>query len=46
MYIFKDNYGNYCLRFRKQTWKLPAQTVQSALYYVGQHLDTLMRKTA
>jgi hypothetical protein len=39
MYIFKDLNGNWRLRFRGEEWLLPARTVQSALYYVGQHLD-------
>lgn len=45
MYLFKDIYGNYCLRFRKQEWKLTAKTAQSAMLYVGLHLDTIMRKS-
>lgn len=42
MYLFKDSYGNYCLRFRGKDWKLPAKTAQSAVYYIGQHLDKLV----
>lgn len=42
MYLFKDNQGNYILRFRGETWMLPAKTIQSAVYYIGQHLDKLV----
>lgn len=42
MYLYQDRYGFYELRCNGRTYKVPAKTVQSAVIYIGQHLEKLV----